>query len=45
MDIVIELESLDKKIEDKIFNIGWEVGFEHMIFMKLVVLQQLEVGV
>lgn len=43
MDIFIELESLDKEIEDKIFNIGWEVGFEHSLFISPILFTRYEI--
>lgn len=43
MDVFIEVERLDKKLEDEIFNIAWEIGFENDIFISPLVFTRYEI--
>ena len=43
MDVFIEVETLDKEIEDRISNIVWEVGFEHSIFISPLLFTRYEI--
>ncbi|MEW6095051.1 MAG: nucleotidyltransferase domain-containing protein [bacterium] len=33
LDVFIEVEYLDKKLEDRVDNIVWEVGFKHEVYI------------
>lgn len=43
MDVFIEVESMDKAIEDKISDIVWEVGFENSIYISPLVFTRYEI--
>ncbi len=43
MDVFIEVEYLDKTLEDKIYNIAWEVGFENNIFISPLIFTRYEI--
>ncbi|MBI4723024.1 MAG: nucleotidyltransferase domain-containing protein [Candidatus Stahlbacteria bacterium] len=43
MDIFLEVESLDVELKEKIFNIIWEVGFEHLIFISPLIFTKDEI--
>ncbi len=43
MDVFIEIESMDREIEDRISDIVWEVGFENSIFISPLVLTRYEI--
>jgi len=35
MDLFLEVASLDKELEDKIYDIAWEVGFENFMVLSI----------
>ncbi len=37
MDVFIEVETLDKELKEKISDIVWEVGFEHLIVISQLI--------
>ncbi|MBU2444720.1 MAG: nucleotidyltransferase domain-containing protein [Bacteroidetes bacterium] len=43
MDIFLEVESLNRELKEKIFNIVWEVGFEHFIFISPLIFTRNEI--
>jgi len=43
MDVFIEVENLNKELEDKISDIVWEVGFEHSIFISPLLFTRYEI--
>jgi len=43
MDVFIEVEYLDKELEEKIYHIAWEVGFENSIFISPLIFTQYEI--
>jgi predicted nucleotidyltransferase len=43
LDVFIEVENLDKEIEDRISSIAWEVGFEHSIFISPLLFTRYEI--
>ena len=43
MDVFLEVESLNKELKEKIFNIVWEVGFEHFIYISPLIFTKDEI--
>ena len=43
MDVFIEVEHMDKELEDKIYHIAWEVGLEHCLFISPLVFSRYEI--
>lgn len=43
MDVFIEIESLDKKIKEKISDITWEIGFENLIVISPLIFTRDEI--
>ena len=43
MDVFLEVESISKELKEKIFDIVWEVGFEHFIFISPLIFTRDEV--
>jgi len=43
LDVFIEAELIDKELEDKIYHIAWEVGFEHSVFISPLVFSRYEI--
>ncbi len=43
MDIFLEVKSLNKELEGKIFNTVWEVGFEHFIYITPLIFTKYEI--
>jgi predicted nucleotidyltransferase len=38
MDVFLEIESLNKEVKNKIFDIIWEVGFKHFIVISPLII-------
>lgn len=43
MDVFIEVEDLDKELEDKIYDITWEVGFRNSIVISPLIFTRDEI--
>ncbi len=43
LDIFLEVELLTKKLEEKIFDIVWEVGFDHFIVISPLIFTKYEI--
>lgn len=43
MDVFIEVETLDKEMEDRIYDIAWEVGLEYSVFISPLVFTRYEI--
>lgn len=43
MDVFVEVESLDKELKNKIYEIAWEVGFEHFIVISPLLFTRYEI--
>ena len=43
MDVFIEVENLNKELEEKIYDITWEVGFENSIFISPLIFTRYEI--
>jgi len=43
MDVFIEVEQIDKELEDKIQHIAWEVGLEYSVFISPLVFSCYEI--
>ncbi len=43
LDIFIEVERLDKTLEEKINEIAWKVGFEHSVFISPLIFTRNEI--
>lgn len=43
MDVFLEIESLNKEIKNKIFDVIWEVGFKHFIVISPLIMTRDEV--
>lgn len=43
MDVFIEVEHLDKKLEEKIYDVAWEVGFENSIYISPIIFTHYEI--
>jgi len=43
LDVFIEVESLDRDLEEKIYNIAWEVGFENEVFISPLIFTRYEI--
>jgi hypothetical protein len=37
MDVFIEVESTDKELNEKIFEITWEIGFKHFMVISTLI--------
>ncbi|MHB1646736.1 MAG: nucleotidyltransferase domain-containing protein [bacterium] len=37
MDVFIEVESIDKELNEKIFEIAWEIGFKYFIVISTLI--------
>ena len=45
MDVFIEVESLDKKLKEKIGDIAWEIGFKHFIVISPLIFTRYEIEI
>jgi len=43
MDVFLEVETLDKKLKDRIREIAWEVGFEHYLVISPLIFTRDEI--
>lgn len=43
MDVFIAIENSDKDLEEKIYDITWEVGFENSIFISPLIFTRYEI--
>lgn len=43
IDVFIEVEEIDRKLEEKIQEIAWEVGFEHSIYISPLIFTPYEI--
>lgn len=43
MDVFIEVENSDKELEEKIYDITWEVGFENSLYISPLVFTRHEI--
>lgn len=43
MDVFIEVESLDKEIKEKIYDVTWEIGFENFLVISTIICTRDEV--
>jgi predicted nucleotidyltransferase len=43
MDVFIEVEHINKELEDEIYHITWEVGLKHSIFISPLVFSRYEI--
>lgn len=43
LDVFIEVERLDKALEEKINEIAWEIGFEHSVFISPLIFTRNEI--
>lgn len=43
MDVFIEVESLDKKLKEKIGDITWEIGFQYFIVISPLIFTRYEI--
>lgn len=43
LDVFIEVEYLDKTLEEKIYNIAWKFGFENNIFISPLIFTRYEI--
>jgi len=43
MDVFIEVEHMDREMEDKIYHIAWEVGLEYSRFISPLVFSRYEI--
>jgi predicted nucleotidyltransferase len=43
LDVFIEVEGLDKALEETVNQIAWEVGFEHSVFISPLVFTRNEI--
>lgn len=43
MDVFIEVESLDKQLEEKIYGVTWEIGFENLIHISPLIFTRYEI--
>jgi predicted nucleotidyltransferase len=43
MDVFIEVEYIDKELEEKIYHIAWKVGFENSIFISPLIFTKDEI--
>jgi predicted nucleotidyltransferase len=43
LDVFIEVEHIDKELEDKIYHIAWEVGLEYSVFISPLVFSRYEI--
>lgn len=43
MDVFIEVETLDKELEDRIYHIAWEVGLDYSVFISPLVFSRYEI--
>ena len=43
LDVFVEVEQLDRELEEKINEIAWEVGFEHSVFISPLIFTRNEI--
>lgn len=43
LDVFIEVETLNKELEDRIYGIAWEVGLEYSVFISPLVFSRYEI--
>lgn len=43
MDVFIEVEKLDRSLENNIYDIAWEIGFENDIFISPIIFTRYEI--
>lgn len=43
MDAFIEVETVNKELEDRIYDIAWEVGLEYSVFISPLVFSRYEI--
>lgn len=43
MDVFLEVESLTKELEEKIYHTAWETGLEHSIFISPLIFTRYEI--
>jgi predicted nucleotidyltransferase len=43
MDVFLEIEKCDKKIEEYIYDVAWEVGFENLIHISPLIFTRFEI--
>lgn len=43
MDVFIEVETLNKELEDRIYDIAWEVGLDYSVFISPLVFSRYEI--
>ena len=43
MDVFIEVEYLDKRLEEEIYHIAWEIGLKHSIFISPLISTHYEI--
>lgn len=43
MDVFIEVENMDKELEEKVNDISWEVGFKNSIYISPLVFTRYEI--
>lgn len=43
MDVFIEVEKLDRALEDNIYDIAWEIGFENDVFISPMIFTRYEI--
>jgi predicted nucleotidyltransferase len=43
LDVFIEVEHLDRELEEKIYDIAWEVGFENSIYISPLIFTRYEI--
>lgn len=43
LDVFIEVESIDKELKEEIYDIAWEVGFKHGIFISPLIFSREEI--
>lgn len=43
LDVFIEVEYLDKVLEEKIYEVSWEVGFENNMFISPLIFTRYEI--
>ena len=43
MDVFIEVEYINKKMEEKIYHIAWEVGLENSLFISPLIFTRYEI--
>jgi predicted nucleotidyltransferase len=43
LDVFIEVETLDRDVKEKIFDVVWEVGFKHFIYISPLIFTKDEI--